>query len=166
MPNCFNCNGHECRMVCMNGDGCRRLLRLGMGYANGLLMSGSIGDVPYERTSPNRRWVPKLLGRFTTLSTEWVKSPFEALAHGGRGAAIDGWWCQDPCREEVSFSLSDVGAGGWVARSILSRVRGFNNKDMCYCRNRDICYCENKDMCYCRNRDKISKRKLINWHCL
>ena len=38
------------------------------------------------------------------------------------------WWCQDPCREDASFSLSVVGAGGWVARSSPFRVRGFNDE--------------------------------------
>ena len=78
-------------------------------------MLDSIDDALYGRTSPNRQWVPKLLSSFMTLSTEWVKGPFEALAHRRQGAANNGWWCQDPCCEEMGFSLLDIGAGGRVA---------------------------------------------------
>ena len=78
--------------------GAEKAITVRTGNANGPLMSDSIEDAPYGRTSPNRRWVPKSLSRFTTLSTEWVKSCFKALAHGGQGAVIEGWWCQDPCR--------------------------------------------------------------------
>ena len=122
MSNVVNVTAMGVKCYECNNDGCQRLLWLGMGNANGPLMSGSIGDAPYGRTSPNRQWVPTILSRFMTLSMEWVRSPFKALAHGGQGAAIDGWWCEDPCCKEVSFSPMDVGAGGWVARLIPLRV--------------------------------------------
>ena len=53
-----------------------------------------------------------------TASTEWVKGPFKAMVHGGQGAAINGWFCQDTSYEEMGFFLLGVRAGGWVARSI------------------------------------------------
>ena len=86
----------------------------------------NIRDTPKGRMSPNKQWVLKLLSSFMTLSTEWVRGPVEALAHGGKGTAFNGWWCQDSCHKEVGFFSSDVGARGRVAQLIPSRVRGFN----------------------------------------
>ena len=54
------------------------------------LMLDSMRDVPYGMTSPNKRWVSTLLNGFMAVSTEWVKSPIKALAHGEQGAAIYG----------------------------------------------------------------------------
>ena len=88
--------GAEC-CICTTKDA-GKAITVRTGNANGPLMLDSIGDTPYGRTSPNTRWLPTLLSCFMTLSTEWVKSPFEALAHGRQGAAIDGWWFQDHCR--------------------------------------------------------------------
>ena len=59
---------------------------------------------------------------------------FGALAHGG-------WWAVSyiclhvgvvPQREEVSFSLSVVGAGGWVDR-LIPYGSGALTRFMCYC---------------------------------
>ena len=101
----------------------------------GLLMLDSIEDPPKGRWSPNKQWVLKLLSRFMTRITKWVRGSFEDLAHVQRGTAIDGWWCQDPYFKEKGFFLLVVGAGGRVAWLITLRVWGFNKTWTFYKKN-------------------------------
>ena len=105
--------GAEC-CICTAMDA-GKVITMRTGNANGPLMPDSIRDAPYGRTSPNRRWVPTLLSCFMTLSTEWVKSPFKALAHGGRGVAIDGGCVKIPiAKKQVSPCRMLEREDGWL----------------------------------------------------
>jgi len=64
-----------------------------------------VSGISTNGRGPNK---PRRLTLVSALKTRAVagKGPFEALARGGRGTAIHGWWCQLPvARKRVSPRL-------------------------------------------------------------
>ena len=63
-----------------------------------------VSGISTNGRGPNK---PRRLTLVSALKTRALagKGPFEALARGGRGTAIHGWWCQLPVSQGSEFLL-------------------------------------------------------------